>query len=164
MAEHIMTLPLEPQSRTSDFEIASANLHLCLICHHQTSIVQRSLLHILLIFSTWSRHAHHHHFLCVSFDESEHRRHRHGLELTPVVTGFKLRPSRPVVTISRSPRRHRLEVAPSSPSRGRSVVTVSRSLRRHRLEVAPSSPSRARSVVNGLELALSPPLSKIVRR
>ncbi|KAL0751604.1 hypothetical protein Bca101_033607 [Brassica carinata] len=28
MAEHIMTLPLEPQSRTSDFEIASANLHL----------------------------------------------------------------------------------------------------------------------------------------
>ncbi|KAL0659663.1 hypothetical protein Bca4012_080248 [Brassica carinata] len=111
----------------------------CRIFHHQTSIVQRSLLHILLLFSTWSRHAHHHHFLCVSFDESEHRRHRHGLELTPVVTGLKLAPSRPVVTISSS-------------------------LRRHRLELAPSSPSRARSVVNGLNLALSPPLSKIVRR
>ncbi|CAN7055354.1 unnamed protein product, partial [Brassica rapa subsp. trilocularis] len=45
-----------------------------------------------------------------------------------------------------SPRRHHLELAPSSQSRTRSVL-------------APSSMYRARSVVNGLKLALSPPLS-----
>ncbi|KAF3549969.1 hypothetical protein DY000_02001440 [Brassica cretica] len=74
-----------------------------------------------------SRHAHHHQFLCVSFDESEH-------VAVFMVTGLKIAPSRP-----------------SSPSRARSVVTISNSLRRHL--------SRARSVINGLKLALSPPLS-----
>ncbi|CAN6858096.1 unnamed protein product [Brassica oleracea] len=44
-----------------------------------------------------------------------------------------------------SPRRHHLELAPSSPSRTRSVVTVSSSLRRQR--------SQARSVTTTLELA-----------
>ncbi|CAF1699232.1 unnamed protein product [Brassica oleracea var. botrytis] len=83
------------------------NPKLCLICHHQTSIVQRSLLHILLLFSTRSRHAHHHHFLCVSFDKSEH-------VAVVMVTGLKIAPSRP-----------------SSSSRARSVVTISNSLRRH---------------------------------
>ncbi|WZZ36478.1 hypothetical protein YC2023_019879 [Brassica napus] len=54
-------------------------------------------------------------------------------------------------------------MSPSSWSRARphghrsQARTVSP--RRHHLELAPSSPSRTRSVVNGLKLALSPPLS-----
>ncbi|CAN6837836.1 unnamed protein product, partial [Brassica oleracea] len=44
-----------------------------------------SALHILLLFYDWSCHAHHHHLICVSFNESsEHRRRRHGLELAVV--------------------------------------------------------------------------------
>ncbi|KAL0650631.1 hypothetical protein Bca4012_093322 [Brassica carinata] len=43
-----------------------------------------SPLHILLLFYDWSRHAHHHHLICASFDESEHRRRRHGLELAVI--------------------------------------------------------------------------------
>ncbi|CAN7013223.1 unnamed protein product, partial [Brassica rapa subsp. trilocularis] len=87
-----------------------------------------------------SRHAHHHHFLCVSFDD--------------IVAVVMVSSSPPWSLVSSS---HRL--APSSPSRARSVVTVSNSLRRHCIELAPSSMYRARSVVNGLKLALSPPLS-----
>ncbi|CAN6821535.1 unnamed protein product, partial [Brassica oleracea] len=69
------------------------------------------------------RHAHHHHFLCVSFDESEH------------VAVVMVSSSPPWSPVSSS---HCL--APSSPSRARSVVTVSNSL-------------RPRSVTTTLELA-----------
>ncbi|CAN6849451.1 unnamed protein product, partial [Brassica oleracea var. botrytis] len=120
----ILLLPLSlPLSDISNFLKGE-----CLICNHQTSIVQRSLLHILLLFSTGSCHAHHHHFLCVSFDESEH------------VAVVMVSSSPPWSPVSSS---HRL--APSSPSRARSVVTVSNSLRRQR--------SQARSVTTTLELA-----------
>ncbi|CAN6894527.1 unnamed protein product [Brassica oleracea] len=49
-----------------------------------SSIITTRPLHILLLFYDWSRHAHHHHLICVSFDESEHRRRRHGLELAVI--------------------------------------------------------------------------------
>ncbi|CAN7005680.1 unnamed protein product [Brassica rapa subsp. trilocularis] len=62
-----------------------------------------------------------------------------------MVTGLKLAPSRPVVTISSSLRRHSLELAPSSLYRARSIVNVSSSLRRQW--------SQARSVTTTLELA-----------
>ncbi|CAN7056585.1 unnamed protein product, partial [Brassica oleracea var. botrytis] len=67
-----------------------------------------SPLHILLLFYDWSRHAHHHHLICVSFDESEHRRRRHGLELAVIrVSSSPPSPS----SGSRARRRHGLELA-----------------------------------------------------